>query len=245
MDINHHVFLLLLGGELHAAPISSSPGRILDLGTGTGLWAIDMGDRYPSASVTGNDLSPIQPKFVPPNVHFEIDDFCAEWTYTPNSFDFIHARCMFGCVSDYPGLYSQVMKTLKPGGYFEQTEIDVSPTSEDGSIKGTPFEQWGPLLEESSGKFTKPMRVINDVKGNMINAGFEDITEKRFKVPIGGWARDKSLKELGRYNGAAWDQGCDGWILFFFTNFLGVSGHLRYGYIYDQPKDCTITNSSV
>ena len=68
MDINHHLFLLTLNGALHLAPITPYPNRILDLGTGTGIWAIDMGDHYPSASVIGNDLSPIQPSYVPPNV---------------------------------------------------------------------------------------------------------------------------------------------------------------------------------
>jgi hypothetical protein len=42
---------LRMGGELHFAPIGENPQRILDLGTGTGIWAIDMGDKvrfYPS-----------------------------------------------------------------------------------------------------------------------------------------------------------------------------------------------------
>jgi methylase of polypeptide subunit release factors len=60
MDLEHHIFLLLLEGELHLAPLSD-PQRILDLGTGTGIWAIDMADKYPSASVLGTDLSPVQP----------------------------------------------------------------------------------------------------------------------------------------------------------------------------------------
>jgi hypothetical protein len=34
---------LLMNGKLHWAPISSSPQRILDLATGTGIWAIDIG----------------------------------------------------------------------------------------------------------------------------------------------------------------------------------------------------------
>lgn len=36
------------------------PFRVLDLGTGTGIWAIDFGDMYPSAEVLGIDISPIQ-----------------------------------------------------------------------------------------------------------------------------------------------------------------------------------------
>lgn len=71
MDLNHHLFLLTLNGALHLAPIPTSPNRILDIGTGTGIWAIEMGDQYPSASIIGNDLSPIQPSFVPSNVSHE------------------------------------------------------------------------------------------------------------------------------------------------------------------------------
>ena len=223
MDINHHLFLMTLSGELYLAPITPSPHRILDIGTGNGLWAIDMGDKYPSASVIGNDLSPIQPRAVPPNVQFEVDDFCDEWTYTPGTFDFIHARSLFGCVANYPKLYSEIMKALKPGGYYEQIEIDVVSKSEDGSIAGTAFEDWGSNTIKAAEGFEKPMWVVNDIRQHFIDAGFEDVTEKRYKWPIGAWARDPKMKEIGRFNGAAWDTGCEGWIMFLFTKYLGVS----------------------
>ena len=61
MDFEHHIFKYLVGGELHVAPLGSNPQRILDLGTGTGIWAIEMADMYPSAAVVGTDLSPVQP----------------------------------------------------------------------------------------------------------------------------------------------------------------------------------------
>ncbi|KAH8600963.1 S-adenosyl-L-methionine-dependent methyltransferase [Bisporella sp. PMI_857] len=74
LDFMHHIFYMTLGGKLQLAPIGDSPQRVLDVGTGTGIWAIDFADAYPSAEVIGLDLSPIQPQWLPPNLTFHIDD---------------------------------------------------------------------------------------------------------------------------------------------------------------------------
>lgn len=52
-----------MGNRLFLAPIGEEPGKILDVGTGTGIWAIEMGDDYPSAEILGTDLSPTQPSW--------------------------------------------------------------------------------------------------------------------------------------------------------------------------------------
>src|SRR5436305_7176507 len=109
MDLENQIFLMLLGGKLHHAPLKS-PQRILDIGTGTGIWAIEIADQYPSASVVGTDLSPVQPTTVPPNLKFEIDDFEGEWTFPKDSFDFIHWRLLLASVSDYPKLFRQAFE---------------------------------------------------------------------------------------------------------------------------------------
>jgi metalloendopeptidase OMA1, mitochondrial len=75
-DFQHDVFKVLLQGRLHISPFTAEnpPREVLDVGTGTGRWAVEMGDLYPTARIRGFDLSPIQPVDVPQNVHFYVDD---------------------------------------------------------------------------------------------------------------------------------------------------------------------------
>lgn len=72
---------MMLDGKLYTAPIPKDQKihRVLDVGTGTGIWAIDYADEHPEVHVYGVDLSPIQPASVPPNVTFEVDDLEEPW----------------------------------------------------------------------------------------------------------------------------------------------------------------------
>jgi hypothetical protein len=72
-DLSHHLWSLTLKGQLYLSPVSR-PSEILDLGTGTGIWVIEVAEQHPEAIVHGWDLSPIQPTWVPPNARFLVDD---------------------------------------------------------------------------------------------------------------------------------------------------------------------------
>ncbi|KAK2738257.1 hypothetical protein FQN57_007120 [Myotisia sp. PD_48] len=223
LDLFHHVFTLSLGGRLFLAPIGSHPQRVLDLGTGTGIWALDFADQFPSAAVIATDLSPIQPTLVPPNLEFQIDDFCEPWTFTKESFDFIHARSIYGCVADYPALYAEVLKHLKPGAWFEQAEISVVPHSDDGTERGTSLEQWGRLAIKCGETFGKSFRIAEDMPELIKSAGFVNVHSQTFRWPIGSWPKDQKLKMVGAYNRLGWEEGLDGWAKFLFINVLGWS----------------------
>lgn len=55
MDVQHALACALLDGKLALAPIAS-PLNVLDIGTGTGIWAIEFAEQNPASLVVGTDL---------------------------------------------------------------------------------------------------------------------------------------------------------------------------------------------
>jgi ubiquinone/menaquinone biosynthesis C-methylase UbiE len=43
-DLQHHLFVMSLHGALHLAPIKEGLHNVLDIATGTGIWAIEFGE---------------------------------------------------------------------------------------------------------------------------------------------------------------------------------------------------------
>lgn len=123
LDMQHHSYLIIFGGELYRAPLGKVD-HVLDIGCGTGQWAMTFADMHPDATITATDLSPIQPDWVPPNVQFEIDDAEEEWQYN-QQFDYIHIRGMGGSISNWPKLMEQAYDNLKPGGWIEVTDFEA------------------------------------------------------------------------------------------------------------------------
>ncbi|KAK6528493.1 hypothetical protein TWF281_009734 [Arthrobotrys megalospora] len=223
LDLNHHVMCLIQKGELHGAPLEN-PQKILDIGTGTGIWAIEIADKYPMAHVVGNDLSPIQPRWVPPNLTFEVDDVEKEWTHKPGSFDFIYCRYMLGSIKDWPRLISQAFETVKPGGYFEILEPDSTIRCDDGSLaEGAALVQWNKLFITAAATLGTSVTDSPNYKEYFRNAGFVDISQEVFKLPNSPWPKDPLLKEVGGYHMATFMEGLEGLSLFFFTTVHKMS----------------------
>ncbi|KAK1993100.1 S-adenosyl-L-methionine-dependent methyltransferase [Colletotrichum falcatum] len=231
LDLQHHIWRLLLGGNLFTAPLPSPDHddaagmRILDLGTGTGIWAIDMADEYPSAHIYGVDLSPIQPEWVPTNCKFHVDDYEDEWTYREDEhFDYIHGRALSGTSSDWARFYDRVMGGLKPGGWVEMQEYDAWIFSDDDSFDRAVWtKEWVNKLDEASKLYGKQINVAKHHKQWMIEAGFEDVQELVYRIPIGPWAKDPALKELGRCELVHMQMSVDSHTPALFTRVLNFS----------------------
>ncbi|KAF8466870.1 S-adenosyl-L-methionine-dependent methyltransferase [Kalaharituber pfeilii] len=204
LDIYHHIFLSLLGGKLYTAPLDK-PQNVLDVGTGTGIWAIDFADQHPESQVLGNDLSPIQPKWVPPNLKFEVDDMEEDWTYHDDFFDYIHIRSLSGSFRSWDAILAQAYRKTKPGGYIEFQDYGCELFLPDGTRLGQspdepPAGQYMYYIGMAAEKQGRPMAgIARGMRERLEKAGFVDVKEHVAIWPQGPWPKDKRLKEIGKW----------------------------------------------
>ncbi|KXH27638.1 methyltransferase domain-containing protein [Colletotrichum salicis] len=153
----------------------------------------------PNDAITGVDLSPIQPPFVPPNVTFYIDDLEDDWTYS-YKFDFVFGRMLTGSIADWPRFIRQSYENLAPGGWIELSDILLDLQSDDGTV--TPecaTQQWAGHMLEAAAIWKRPLDSCKFYKEQLAEAGFTNIEEKIYKWPSNPWPKDPKYKELGNF----------------------------------------------
>ncbi|RTE84956.1 hypothetical protein BHE90_000456 [Fusarium euwallaceae] len=223
-NLQDSLYLITLDGKRALNPGAKTAKRVLDMGTGTGLWALEFADQHPEAQVIGVDLSPIQPAFLPPNCTFEIDDLEKEWTWkTP--FDFIFCRMMTGSFADPKAMAKKVYNGLSAEGWYEIQDIQLPVFCDDGTLdpKISPIMKWQEGLIYASKKLGRPLGASDQYKAILERTGFQNVHETIFRWPTNSWPKDRKLKELGKWNLANFDAGLEGVSFALFTRVLSWS----------------------
>ncbi|KAK0672393.1 S-adenosyl-L-methionine-dependent methyltransferase [Cercophora samala] len=209
LDKQYILITKLLDGKLAWAPIHE-PRNVLDVCTGTGIWAIQFARQHPNAQVTGIDIDTITPAItpVPSNCTFQssIDAQDGPWSFAPDvKFDFVHFRMILSCFTRPIQVFQSVYDNLSPGGYIEIQDLCVEIHSQDGSASGTSFEKIVDLYNKGALKSGVDMAKAKNYKNWLQEVGFVDVEEHLAEpgLPTTGWHENERDREIGTQGGAA------------------------------------------
>jgi ubiquinone/menaquinone biosynthesis C-methylase UbiE len=131
LDFQHFMLRYALQGN-YAAPIRN-PAAVLDVGSGTGRWAIEMANLFPDATVIGLDVNPppvdLQAEkgldMRPPNYSFVAGNLLEGLPFAADRFDFTHMRALVTAIPHdrWPFAIGELARVTRPGGWVESLEV--------------------------------------------------------------------------------------------------------------------------
>ena len=187
LDFQHYMLRFALRGLY--APLLEQPRAVLDVGCGTGRWALEMAQLFPQAQVVALDLvAPPDSTGAgvkrPQNYRFVEGNVLQGLAFDDESFDFTHQRALLGAIPEaaWPGVARELARVTRSGGWVQLVEPAPAPLGGPGM---NALAQW---TQEASMR-----RGINTAVGAQVGeflrqAGLQDIHTREIKIPMGARA---------------------------------------------------------
>ncbi|HET9110036.1 MAG TPA: class I SAM-dependent methyltransferase [Ktedonobacterales bacterium] len=182
LDFQHYMLRSFMRGN-YLAPLNA-PRDVLDVGCGTGRWAIEMAAEFRSANVIGVDVAPPAVGEGGPltadNYTFVRGNVLERLPFADNSFDFTHQRYLILAIPTqrWPQVIAELLRVTRPGGWVEL--IETEPPS--GAPALDQLAEWGRRLMSRRGiDFSMAGQV-----GALLEAGgAREVTARPLTIPVG------------------------------------------------------------
>ncbi len=187
LDFQHYLLRQAMSGN-YRAPIKHTK-FVLDVGCGTGRWAQEIAQAFPSATVIGLDIfdSPIEANISmrPSNYQFVSGDIFKGLPFSSYQFDFVHQRSL-GCLIPTTGWHqvvNELVRVTRPGGIVELAEPDCifhnpGPTC-------IQLQQWIIAAYQKCG--IDPVESAH-IDTYLLVAGLTHVKAETITLPVGHWA---------------------------------------------------------
>lgn len=191
LDFQHYLLRTGFGGN-YLAPLSA-PTAILDVGTGSSRWAMEMAAQFPQARVIGLDLAPpaVDERQTlgrgldqrPPNYAFQIGNVLEGLPYPDGSFDLVHMRSLVSAIPRalWPTVVGELTRVTRAGGWVELAEYGA-PREGGPGLMGL-WQSWVDLAATRQVDLN-----IGHTVGEMLRAaGLRPIQRREVAFPLGVW----------------------------------------------------------
>lgn len=121
-------------------------------------------------------------------------------------------------------IHSHEYRHLKPGGWLEFQSIYGVLGCDDGTLpEDSAYREYDRHLRAAARKVGTPLEDPDKWKQWFLDAGFEKIVEKRYKIPSNPWAKEPKLRLVGAFELENFIRGLEGMSLRILEKGLGWS----------------------
>jgi ubiquinone/menaquinone biosynthesis C-methylase UbiE len=177
----HHAF-----GNHYLAPLSPETRTILDVGTGTGIWAIDMAQQFPHAQIIGVDIAFTSlPHTLPNTCLFAQADVLQGLPFPTHQFDFTHQRLLVLAIPAprWPSVVRELVRVTRPQGWVEL--LEAGTTVQNAGPATERLLSWVREISQAQGI---ELAMVTHLADFLTQAGCQEVEAQDIPVPLGSWA---------------------------------------------------------
>ncbi|KAG0347504.1 hypothetical protein BG005_000118 [Podila minutissima] len=201
LDAQHYLVRFVFKGNYNVQLDHEAKLRILDVATGTGVWALEMSHEFPKAEVYGVDISPIFPAEIKPsNCHFQLCNILDGLPFPDNHFDFVYQRLLVYALTPVQRkqVYAELLRVLKPEGFLQLVESDGIVYN-----PGPEMERINQLSLDTSLRHGVDPREVQTMKSGLKHSGYTNVNSFNIALPVGNWGGKAGALSMQNMHGLA------------------------------------------
>ncbi|KAF9048229.1 S-adenosyl-L-methionine-dependent methyltransferase [Hymenopellis radicata] len=197
LDAQHNGIAKYLNQKL--APVDlGQPKKILEIGSGSGAWAIQAAKLYPDADVLAVDMNPLPARPLPSNIRFQQVNVLEPFPFPPGSFDVVHIRFVLCHLPHGHTLLPRIIELVAPGGWLLVDDIDFLHAFE--GLEKAPGVRSGfagliKSMESHSGDPHFGKTLSSSLESS---TALSEVNVQKVELPINPTPKDPDLASLSR-----------------------------------------------